>query len=249
MRGDDDMIKLCYQYAHNAQQWRLFMENYDAIKQHYEQYVCNYSESMELVTDNSGREKLTSFPLVSLYTDYDNYLRIGDWVWARKGGFEKYSFDSEAEKEWAEILKEISHEVAKRFSIEERDPELFEEDGKREHLYAWGKNYPYGSEIKFEYYLHGTHTSYPDFVLKDKNNRIHLFEVKSLNVKAGLNINSDDYKDKVRALKECYKHCSILTGQLFYLPVLEGEKWKITRFVNGEEKTLTEREFRNTILR
>ena len=244
MRGHDDLIKLCYKYAKDSSQWRHFMEHFDGIKSHYEQYICDYAESMELVTDEKGDAQTVSFPLVSLYTDNEIYLKISDWVWKRKGDYERFSFDSEAEQEWAEVLKDLSHEAVQLMENEGKDPELFDEDGSPEKRYLWGKNYPYDSEIKFEYYLNGTHSSYPDFVLKDKKQRIHLFEVKSLNVKSGSQIDTEEYKAKVFALKECYKHCSLLTGQIFYLPIRKEEKWQISRFMNGEETTLSEKQFR-----
>ena len=242
------MTKLCYRYAKESSKWHLFMEHFDSIKLRYEQYICNYADSMELVTTEEGKEVFHSLPLVSLYTDNENYLRISDWVWKRKGGYEKFSFDSEAELEWAEILKELSHEAVKKIPIEERDPEIFDDEAEVENVYLWGKNYPYGSEIKFEYYLNGTHASYPDFVLKDNKNRIHLFEVKSVNVKSNSGIDTEEYKAKVKALHECYKQCSKLTGQVFYLPLLDGEDWKISRFLDGEEKTLSEKEFKKFVL-
>lgn len=244
MRGHDDLIKLCYKYAKDSSQWRHFMEHFDGIKSHYEQYICDYAESMELVTDEKGDAQTVSFPLVSLYTDNEIYLKISDWVWKRKGDYERFSFDSEAEQEWAEVLKDLSHEAVQLMENEGKDPELFDEDGSPEKRYLWGKNYPYDSEIKFEYYLNGTHSSYPDFVLKDKKQRIHLFEVKSLNVKSGSQIDTEEYKAKVFALKECYKHCSLLTGQIFYLPIRKEEKWQISRFMNGEETTLSVKQFR-----
>ena len=248
LKGEEDMSRLCYSYAKNAAQWQLFMEHFDSIKRNYEQYICDYNSSMEVVKDDDGNEITTSFPLTSLYTDNENYLRIANWVWRRKGGHERFSFDSEAEQEWAEVLKDVASDASKKLTIEQKDPELFEEATESTKILLWGKNYPYGSEIKFEYYLNGTHSSYPDFVLKDKKDRIHLFEVKSLNIKKGADINTEEYKAKVLALKNCYKHCSILTGQIFYLPIRDGETWKITRFLNGVEDTLTERQFESFII-
>lgn len=248
LKGEDDLSKLCYSYAKNAAQWQLFMEHFDSIKKNYEQYICDYNTSMELVKDEDGNEIITSFPLTSIYTDNENYLRIANWVWKRKGGYEKFSFDSEAEHDWAEVLKDVAAEAVKKITLEQKDPELFKEGTESIKVLLWGKNYPFGSEIKFEYYSNGTHASYPDFVLKDKKGRIHLFEVKSLNVKKDSGINTEEYNAKVLALKECYKHCSILTGQVFYLPIRDGETWKITRFLNGEEKTLTEEQFESFII-
>ena len=46
-----------------------------------------------------------------------------------------------------------------------------------------------------EYYLDGIHSSYPDFVMKDKNGKIHIFEVKSVNKSSSQNINEEEYED------------------------------------------------------
>lgn len=246
--GHDDLIRLCYNYSSNGTDWFHFMDHFDEIKDNYERYICDYNESMEVLHDETGKEKLVSFPLTSLYTDNDNYLRISDWVWKRKGGHERFSFDSQAEQEWADILKEISHDSFKSVDIFNAEPDLFNEDIKNKKLFLWGKNYPYNSEIKFEYYLNGTHESYPDFILKDKNDKIHLFEVKSLNIKKGSQINNVEYEIKVQALKQCYKNCSRLTNQIFYLPIQKDDSWQIIRFVNGEETTIDIETFKDSLL-
>ena len=93
-------------------------------------------------------------------------------------------------------------------------------------------------------YDSGVHASYPDFLLKDRNGRIHLFEVKSVNVADSSNIDKEEYEAKVRRLKECYRACSRkLPGYLFYLPLLKGDMWQITRFRLGVEDLITEEEF------
>lgn len=51
--------------------------------------------------------------------------------------------------------------------------------GDDDERYLWGKNYPYNSEIKYEYYDGSVRRSFPDFVMKDKRGRIHIFEVKA----------------------------------------------------------------------
>lgn len=248
LRGQEDMTKLCYEYSSSINNWLSFMEHFDVLKKEYEQFICDYSESMELVSDEDGKEVLSSFPLVSLYTDNENYLSIGEWVWVRKDSGEDFSFDSDAERKWASILKDLSREGAKQISDDGHSPEFLDEDGDPIKRYMWGKNYPAGSDIKFQYYLNGTHDSFPDFVLKDNQDRIHLFEVKSLNVKAGSNINDGEYQKKLLALSECYKYCSLLTGQYFYLPVLKDNKWEIYRFVNGVEDIISEKAFRKSVL-
>ena len=109
--------------------------------------------------------------------------------------------------------------------------------------YLWGKNFLANSEIKFEYYQNGKHASYPDFVMKDKLGRIHLFEVKSVNVSNAAAFDGDEYKSKVLALKECYKRCSELTGYVYYLPVLKDEVWQITRIVGGQAEEISKETF------
>ncbi|MCQ2351183.1 MAG: hypothetical protein MJ003_04325 [Paludibacteraceae bacterium] len=106
-------------------------------------------------------------------------------------------------------------------------------------LFLWGKNYLHNSEIKYEYYLNGLHQSYPDFIMKDTKGVVHIFEVKSVNVSNTLSINKEEYETKINALKECYKYSSKLTGHIFYLPILDGEDWKIIRFKNGQVDTIS----------
>ena len=106
------------------------------------------------------------------------------------------------------------------------------------------KNYPIGSEICYEYYTDGIHASYPDFVMKDRKGRIHLFEIKSVNIANDSHINTEEYNAKIRALKACYAACSKkLQNHLFYLPVLKDDIWRITRFCNGIEDTLSKDTF------
>ena len=81
----------------------------------------------------------------------------------------------------------------------------------------------------------------------DSADTVQAHDVQSLNVKQGADINTEEYKAKVIALKDCYRHCSIITGQIFYLPIRDGETWKITRFLNGVEDTLTEKQFESFI--
>ena len=119
----------------------------------------------------------------------------------------------------------------------EEIPERLEEYDK----YLWGKNYISNSDIKYEYYLDGIHSSYPDFVLVDNKNRLHLFEVKSVNFSNSQNANfdSESYKRKVDELRKCYLVASSLTNQIFYLPVLKNDKWNIIKLEDGDASTLT----------
>ena len=118
----------------------------------------------------------------------------------------------------------------------------------QDNKFLWGKNYPLNSEIKYEYFADGIHSSYPDFVMKDKKGRIHIFEVKSVNKSAALNISEEEYETKVRSLKSCYKACSKKTDHIFYLPILDGSTWKITKFENGNETTIGKKSFVESLL-
>ena len=82
--------------------------------------------------------------------------------------------------------------------------------------------------------------------MKDSFDRIHLFEVKSVNISnaAPADFNGLEYKLKLEELKKCYKQSSLLTGYIFYLPVLKNDIWYITRLMNGDETTLTEDQFK-----
>ena len=169
-----------------------------------------------------------SFPSFSCYNESERTLTLNDWVWRRKDNESDFSFDSEAERKWAELLKDI-----RSASIQQTTSELF---GNK---FLWGKNFPFNSEIKFEYYLDGNiHSSYPDFVMKDKKGRIHIFEVKSVNKSTQLNIDEAEYAKKVSALISCYLECSRKTNHIFYLPVLDKSQWQITVLKNGEKSTI-----------
>lgn len=249
-KTDNDVKKLCYEYSDNYQKWWKFNENIDKIISENSRYECDYTTSMTIKHDEDGNDILSSFPIESMYVDNGNYVNINDWVWKRNDGADKFSFDSEAEREWASILQRLSSQHIKKITtgkinpnkgvtnlFGEIEPDRLEEYDK----YLWGKNYISNSDIKYEYYLDGKHSSYPDFVLVDNNNKLHLFEVKSVNFSNALNANFDSeaYKRKVDELKKCYLIASSLTNQVFYLPVLRNDVWNITKLENGNASTLT----------
>ncbi len=257
--------KLCYKYADNYSKWWEFVENIDKIKRESESFNCDYENSMSIACDSKGNEIETSFAIESSYVDNGNYVNISDWVWRRKNSSDKFSFDSEAEREWASFLKDLSNDVnydgkkiTESITIGKRNPNygkltLFQ-DGEPEKLnpknkYLWGKNYIANSTVKYEYYMNGIHSSYPDFILKDSYNRIHLFEVKSVNISNATTVMFDsmDYKVKIEELKKCYKQASKLTGYYFYLPVLKDDVWQITQLYDGQERHLTKEMFEKFI--
>ena len=209
---------------------------------------------MTLKQNEDGTDSIVSFPVESMYVDNGNYVNINDWVWKRNDGNDKFSFDSEAERDWASILQRLSTSHIKKITtgkvnpnkgttnlFGEVEPDRLEEYNK----YLWGKNYISNSDIKFEYYLDGIHSSYPDFVLVDNDNRLHLFEVKSVNFSNSQNANFDSeaYKRKVDELRKCYLVASSLTKQIFYLPVLRNDVWNIIQLKDGTETRLTKEQF------
>lgn len=203
---------------------------------------------MDLRKDDHGNVVFSSFPSSSSYVDNGNYNSVNNWAWKRIDGLKKFSFDSEAEREWCDVLKNLAEDgLARSVNVaKEIEPNLFDDQNVETKL-LWGKNFLEMSDVKFEYYSNGIHASYPDFIMEDCEGRIHLFEVKSLN-SSSMQIDSEAYQDKVRELKECYKHASVKTGHIFYLPVLDGDIWHITRFVNGIETNLTEIKMKDEFL-
>ena len=115
-------------------------------------------------------------------------------------------------------------------------------------MYFWGKNYPGTDSVSFPYYNDGVRKSYPDFIFKDKNGNVHLFEVKSLNKSSNSSIDTEEYENKINALKIAYKATSaILPSYNFYLPIKNEKNWQIYRYKEGQESNLSLEEFKNTI--
>lgn len=259
-----DIQRMCDDYSEDYSKWREFTENIEGIEKISNEYVCNYEDSMETAKDENGKEIEVSFALSSHYTDNGHYVNISDWVWKRNDGKDKFSFDSEAEREWADILRELAKDdtddgerVAVRKKVGRKNPSAgmrnllgeIEPDfiGDTKNVYIWGKNYVANSAIKFEYYMGALHSSYPDFVMKDSFGRIHIFEVKSVNISSSMvgGFDNNIYKAKVEELKKAYRQASKITDQIFYLPILRDDRWRIFRFMNGDERIMTKEEFTN----
>lgn len=225
---ENEIQELCYEYADNYSKWRAFGENVDKIKKAHNEQISNYEESMSICNE-------ISFPLSSVYVESDINLDLEDWIWCREDNITDFSFDSNAERRWAEVLKDIRREN-------------FESVGDMvSKKFLWGKNYPFNSEIKFEYYLNGIHSSYPDFIMKDKKGIIHIFEVKGLDKSANSGINEQEYEEKVKALKDCYLECSRKTKHIFYIPLYKNQQWQISRYRNGEEENITLEQFKQSL--
>ncbi len=248
---DYTVKNMIYDYATDYSKWWLAAEYAQDIAKANGQYMCDYAQSMVLGTEES-------FADTSYYSVTDKYVNISNWVWKRRDGAEKFSFDSDAEKDWADVLKEISATsiasvVTGKKNVMEGQTNLFGEVtnadfADEKEVFLWGKNYVPESTIKFEYYLGALHSSYPDFIMKDKFGRIHIFEVKSVNQSASFGFDNNLYIAKVDALKKCYRQASVVTGHIFYLPIMREDIWRITKYQNGEETTLTIDQFRKFVL-
>ncbi len=228
-KQDNEIQNICYDYASDFKKWTIFTEHLDDIKSSYENYICDYEKSMVVCED-------VGFPLESCFIENAKNITLDDWIWCRKDKKTDFSFDSDSEKKWAELLKDIRSSFIEK--TERKEKELFEDS-----RFLWGKNFPLNSEIKYEYYLDGIHSSYPDFVMKDKNGQIHIFEVKSVNKSTSINIDEEEYERKVKALKSCYQEASKKTGHIFYLPIYDKDIWKIYRYKNGVEDSIDKSEF------
>lgn len=229
-QGDNALRDMAFNYADgDYTRWWKFMEHYDKVKHEYDTYICDYSRSMI-------EDKEASFPVDSTYMDSDNRHEIEDWIWCRKDSTSTtFAFDSDAEREWANYLSKIATREAAEVA------QLGDEDDR----YLWGKNYPYNSEIKYEYYSAGIHKSYPDFIMKDKHGKIHIFEVKSLNGNGGSGFDPVEYEAKINELKECYKAASAkLKNHFFYIPIKDGDNWQIFRYKDGQEAIMSKPQFK-----
>ena len=249
---DYSVKNLIYEYSDSYTKWWECVEHIAEIAKESNQYMCDYSQSMEIKSEES-------FAASSYYSVTDKFVNISNWVWKRRDGAERFSFDSDAEKDWADILKDVSERSIESIKTGKKKENpmkgttnLFGEVEKdtvinEMEIFLWGKNYVPESTIKFEYYLGALHSSYPDFIMKDKFGRVHIFEVKSVNQSTGFTFDNNLYIAKVAELKKCYKQASLLTGHMFYLPIMRDDIWRITMYCNGDEKTLTIDQFRSFV--
>jgi len=214
---DSETKQTCFENIKDFSDWFKYAHNSSRIETEFKKFICNYEESMELTKDEKGNVLLVSFPAVSTYEKKQYNLKLKNWVWLRSDGIDKFSFDSEAEKDFAEELKDFTF--------------------NSENDFVWGKNFLPNSEIRFEYYLDGIHSSYPDFILMDKHKQIHIFEVKSVNESSSIKLDKSKYEEKIKALEDCYKQSAVLTGYCFYLPVQNGSTWDITKIEKDGEKS------------
>ena len=248
-KQDNEVVNLCYDYmGDDISKWYDYTKHIDGIARECNNYKCDYSQSMEVAKDEAGKDIEVSFPKVTYVKDNGTRQTIVDWVWCRKDNGESIPFDSDAECQWAYNLERLALKKAKEVTVAKNDDkfDLFMDENPT--AFLWGKNFLVNSDIKFEYYSNGQHFSYPDFVLVDKNDHIHIMEVKSLNGDGTASFDVQAYRDKIMELGKCYLACSkLLPNYRFYIPVLEGTNWTIHSYVDGNESTLTKQQFELSI--
>lgn len=200
-------------FVDSYEKWFLFSANLKAIQDKINSVVEDY-EKYAQIKEVELREDIYSF-----CDSKGQSVRIKDWIWSSED--KNFSFDSEAEAEFYDILDDLCAKCCRTISI------------KGEEIYLFGKNFIDKSNIKFDYYHLRKHTSYPDFIFKDKNEKIHIFEVKSVNQSKNFALDDEEYKEKIRKLQKAYAFASKKTGYIFYLPVKNGDDWSIWRCENG----------------
>lgn len=212
-----------------------FVNNLSEIKSKVKTILSSDSSSIEVVKNSLGKDLEVSLPYNSLYFQNKKYsLQDVKGVWINGSDMREFTFDSDSEKKW--LYKMLQDFSIKKISLDE------EKD-----ILLVGKNYLQNSEIKYEYYADGSHFSYPDFVLKDKYDRIFLFEVKSMNISSSLQIDTKVYQEKVEILKDLYSKVSSKVEHYFCLPILNGKSWTVHCYYKGVHYELKEDQFKNVV--
>lgn len=211
----DDKVREKYaEYVKEFEHFYSFSVSLDAIKNKVKSVVENYDEYLESKCVEI-REDVYSF-----YEESEFSIGSESWIWGSDN--DEFGLDSKAEKEWCAILKSLAKTCAKSIEI----------NGDK--IYLFGKNFIDKSNIKYEYYDERKRVSYPDFIFKDRGDRIHIFEVKSVNASKSQSIEKEAYTQKIQRLKQAYLSASKITSYIFYLPVKVGQDWQIWCAKNGQ---------------
>lgn len=222
-------------YDDEYSKYFVFVNNLSEIKSKVKTILSSDSSSIEVVKNSLGKDLEVSLPYNSLYFQNKKYsLQDVKGVWNNGSDMRVFTFDSDSEKKW--LYKMLQDFSIKKISLDE------EKD-----ILLVGKNYLQNSEIKYEYYADGSHFSYPDFVLKDKYDRIFLFEVKSMNISSSLQIDTKVYQEKVEILKDLYSKVSSKVEHYFCLPILNGKSWTVHCYYKGVHYELKEDQFKNVV--
>lgn len=222
-------------YDDEYSKYFVFVNNLSEIKSKVKTILSSDSSSIEVVKNSLGKDLEVSLPYNSLYFQNKKYsLQDVKGVWNNGSDMREFTFDSDSEKKW--LYKMLQDFSIKKISLDE------EKD-----ILLVGKNYLQNSEIKYEYYADRSHFSYPDFVLKDKYDRIFLFEVKSMNISSSLQIDTKVYQEKVEILKDLYSKVSSKVEHYFCLPILNGKSWTVHCYYKGVHYELKEDQFKNVV--
>lgn len=214
-KTNDKVKEKYYEYVNDYNEWYEFMANLNTIAEKVETVTEDYDSYGKLIERNNFREDNEAF----IYSDGNISSDIDDWIWISDD--DEYIFDSEAEKAFFKILKKLRKKCGGSVEI----------DG--ETIYLFGKNFIDNSNIRFDYFHNKVHTSYPDFIFKDKSDNVHIFEVKSVNKSSNNNIDDVFYKEKIDKLSKAYVYASKMTGYIFYLPIQTDEDWQIWKYEGG----------------
>ncbi len=214
----------CKKFAGNdSTKWVKFASHFSALKKEFNALKEDYENSVEIVesSSESGVLAMSSFFNKSEH-NFDKET-LEQWFWELENG-DKFAFDSTAEKQWVGYMRGLCKQDLVKSIV-----------ANGEKIYLFGKNYPYKSSIKFDYYMNGAvHSSYPDFVLKDAQDRIHIFEVKSVDNAMGAGA---EYLAKNENLAKAYRASSKKMPYFFWLPIKQREdRWELKCFFNGENK-------------
>ena len=204
-----------YEYVTDYNKWFEFMLNLNKIKEKIMTTVEDYEKYGMIKEEYNFRQDYDSY-----FYDNGHTVTVDDWIWYTDD--EEYSFDSDAEKSFFKILNGLRKKCCKFIEIE------------AERVYLFGKNFIDKSNIKYDYYHTRRHTSYPDFICKDKKDKVHIFEVKSVNKSSSYDLDDEFYKEKIEKIKKAYVYASKMTGYIFYLPIQNGDNWQIWKCENGK---------------
>ncbi len=204
-----------YEYVTDYNKWFEFMVNLNKIKEKIMTTVEDYEKYGIIKEENNFRQDYDSY-----FYDNGHTVTVDDWIWFTDD--EEYSFDSDAEKSFFKILNGLRKKCCKFIEID------------AERVYLFGKNFIDKSNIKYDYYHTRKHTSYPDFIFKDKKDKVHIFEVKSVNKSSSYDLDDEFYKEKIEKIKKAYIYASKMTGYIFYLPIQNGYDWQIWKCENGK---------------
>jgi len=214
----DQTKSLCWDNIKNFNDWFKISKKINDIDLENKRLLQDYENSVEILADVRLPEE-TYFEVIKINNVEYGPCEIRDtdgfaWRIINNENSKKFFFDSQAELEFADFLKELNKKI-------------------------WAKNFYANSKIGFEYINITQKTSYPDFILIDKKNNLHIFEVKSLLISnSQKSFDPEAYKEKIKSLKPIYRVLSSKLNYNFYLPIKTTNGWNTFMFSSGKEKEI-----------